>query len=772
LADRFETEKRSRRSQTTVDNGQVPGAAARAGTLTLAVFAAALVSGTSGPVGVHAQESTTCGWHFLDEVDVPPVLGAVLEQDSGMDRRITDAAEGLLRWYRHCDHTAARQAAQSLRLFQQRTNSSDPVLRALLAISLLRGPDLQVARAEGVSLRAASPESNAEREGVRLLTEVVRRTRWSWLAHDLAEISLATRRKQTLADAAQTLRAIIPTAADASLSAALAEVELARGDHAAAISAARPAVSAGNHRGMRALGLALMLSAADPTPGAALYLKGMGGAPSAAVHRYFDDLRVILGADELEQWRSLPPTERTAWLARKWEWRSLVAGITVAERLAEHFRRLDHATKVYPKSSYRGAPAKTAVWRDALPSQMPFDDRGIIYVRHGPPDAELRMAGNQSMRLGWGYHALGGRGTIFEFDKSLGAPDYFLAEPYPVCSGLYLPTLTRPVGDYPRVGDMLGWTAQLHAFDPALAMYYSACELQPADAVQMRYLALRAATQLHADAALSSETAVPRLRDPLHAGVNLYAFRAAAGTELVGYINMPGSRLKASSDTASYSYDLNVLFAVGDPVTETVAVVDTAISFSATDRLGSTSLIGMAIPLVTRPAGRARVSLSIYNRNDPDQGQVLATSREIPDFKAETSISDIVVSSIQPGILRRGGHRLSPMAGHAVPSGSAFRVYAELYGLEADELLDVAVVIAPSADQSLLSRLQSLIARRAALSVDFGEAAHIDADGVARWEKEVTAELDPGSYVLTLTVTRRRSGQTVTAVTNLQIVDP
>jgi hypothetical protein len=182
--------------------------------------------------------------------------------------------------------------------------------------------------------------------------------------------------------------------------------------------------------------------------------------------------------------------------------------------------------------------------------------------------------------------------------------------------------------------------------------------------------------------------------------------------------------------------------------------------------------VGTAVPLRLRPSDEARVTLSVINGYDAQQGQVLATGRRIPSFAdSAMSVSDLVIAEPRDGAWIRGSARLAPAQGHALMERSPFRLYYELYTARAGDPLEVRVVVAPGRDESLLARLSSLIASRSALAVDFAEDAAPDVDGVLRTDREISAELEPGSYVVTVTVRNGRTGAVATRDTNLVIVE-
>jgi hypothetical protein len=333
---------------------------------------AVLIAAASLPL--QAQEAPTCGWHFLDGRASPPTLDQLLQRTEGLSRHEEAVAE-IREWITTCDHTAARRAAMSLRNERRRTNSTDPFLRALLGLALVRGPDVHVLHAEGALLRPVNRHTNAEIEGVRLLTAVAAETGWPEVVAELAAVAVATGKSESLKNSAEALREVPANVRDAPYWMALAEVELAR-DDAAAARAAIEHVTGEDPRAQRVLGIARMLSDSDPAAGADIYLKGLAHAADEALHRYFDDLRLLLSDDEITKWNALEDGH-AQWIRRKWEWRALLSGIRVAERLAENQRRLAVALKKYRRTSYRGAPVPTALWTDlTVRDPMLLDDRG------------------------------------------------------------------------------------------------------------------------------------------------------------------------------------------------------------------------------------------------------------------------------------------------------------------------------------------------------------------------------------------------------------
>lgn len=739
------------------------------------IIAAVLCCATA--LSVHAQSAPTCGWHFPDGRVSPPTLDRLLERQGQQSSRHEEAAANLRQWITACDHTAARRAAMSLRNEQRRTNSTDPFLRALLGLILVRGPDVHVLNAEGALLRPVNRHTNAEIEGVRLLTAVVKDTGWPEIVTELAAVAVTTGKSESLRTAAEALREVPDTMRGPAYWMALGELELARQDPGAARAAAEQ-VTTPDARAARIVGIARMMSEEDPLPGAAAYLRGLADASGDALHRYFDDIRLVLSDEEMAEWTTLTDG-LPSWIRRKWEWRALLSGIRVEERLAVHHRRLEYALRNYRRTGYRGAAVPSTLQTDStMPDPELLDDRGMIYLRHGEPTHELRMTprGRAStdtpeiQRIAWTYSRPGPVQPVYEFDRGPDRPDYFLAQPYPLCRGQNVVTGQLVNPGYPVPGDMVDWSTRLHAFDPSLATYYMRCD-RGIDHAQLSYGHLLAEARTHGGQLLNSENAAPQLQRPLTASMNLYAFGASGGTEIVAYIGVHAGQLSPANARMPLAYAFRILFSAGDPATESIARRDTVIAFTRTSLLPQDAVVGTAVPLRLRAAKAARITLSVINGYDLEQGQVLATSRDIPSFTGDAlSLSDVVIAEPRNGAWVRGASRLAPAQGHALLEGSAFRMYYELYNAGAGDVMRVQIVVAPGRDEGLLARLSSLISSRSALSIDFTEDAAPDPDGIVRTDREVGADLQPGAYVVLVSVTNSRTGEVARRETNLVIV--
>jgi GWxTD domain-containing protein len=110
----------------------------------------------------------------------------------------------------------------------------------------------------------------------------------------------------------------------------------------------------------------------------------------------FEDIKYIVTAEELRQYRSLTSiAEARKFFAEFWTKRNPFPAQSVNVRIGEHYRRL-----VYAEDHYQYFGRKTyahgfdndvfqLTFSETYYLNEEFDDRGVIYVRHGAPDRKI-----------------------------------------------------------------------------------------------------------------------------------------------------------------------------------------------------------------------------------------------------------------------------------------------------------------------------------------------------------------------------------------------
>ena len=202
--------------------------------------------------------------------------------------------------------------------------------------------------------------------------------------------------------------------------------------------------------------------------------------------------------------------------------------MTRAERLAEHYRRLSFATRVYLRHGRRNVRPPGAMILDSADQRLPFDDRGIMYVRHGEPDSIIRtIASDLAQNETWIYTGLNRPVGLFHFMRRDLDADFVLVDQIP-CHRAY-------------VADRVQFDARLQR----LAM---GCDTlgQLAIGSELRRQTLRT---------LRGESDRTAFAEMLPFFYDIYTFRGDDGrTDVTAAVAIPGSRLRPVDTGAAILY--------------------------------------------------------------------------------------------------------------------------------------------------------------------------------------------------------------------------
>ena len=117
---------------------------------------------------------------------------------------------------------------------------------------------------------------------------------------------------------------------------------------------------------------------------------------------FFEDIKYVISNHELEQYRSLfSDRHKSAFFRRFWERRNPMPAAAINYRLIEHLHRYVRAEEEFEYYGFRTGfsnPDRTKLL--TLPKAFflnnEFNDKGLIYLRQGPPDKIERTMGNLS----------------------------------------------------------------------------------------------------------------------------------------------------------------------------------------------------------------------------------------------------------------------------------------------------------------------------------------------------------------------------------------
>ncbi len=244
---------------------------------------------------------------------------------------------------------------------------------------------------------------------------------------DLANTALKQRVNIKLGVALDALRRASSTEAASHPEVMLARgrVEREVGDGDSALVAFQGFLEKGDNRSLAQLELARTLFLLGRFDGVEPYFEGAASDDSETVAGYRYDLATIASDSVMNEFDGTSGPRRADSLKRFWSERDRTELRADGERLREHYRRLFYARKNFQLTSLNRHYDIVERYRSG---SRDFDDRGIIYIRHGEPSSRASYAApglepNES----WRYSRPDGD-MLFHFMAREDVQDYKLVE--------------------------------------------------------------------------------------------------------------------------------------------------------------------------------------------------------------------------------------------------------------------------------------------------------------------------------------------------------
>jgi hypothetical protein len=299
-------------------------------------------------------------------------------------------AEGLLQLRRYefsRDRSEALISRSKLERETQRNASA--WAHFALGVSLARGPDLRVVVGDDPDAYFATPHSNAAKQAPRALKRALALDpTLHEAAFALAELALDLGDRDLLDDAQKALnepaRARMPRS-----------LEL-RSQVLAQLGAVRPAAEAADR--LRETGgdpalasylkaVALLRQPTTYVEGVTAYFDGARALSDAAAVAYFDALRAVVSPAEAQRWARADLEAKADWLNRFWQVHAALAGVSVEQRVVEHYKRL-----AVVRRNGRVGPMGMALRRELDGRYLGVASfRDLLRLRHGDPVRDLRV---------------------------------------------------------------------------------------------------------------------------------------------------------------------------------------------------------------------------------------------------------------------------------------------------------------------------------------------------------------------------------------------
>jgi GWxTD domain-containing protein len=590
---------------------------------------------------------------------------------------------------------------------------------------------------------------------------------------DLARTALRQRIGPRLDLALRAVRAaaISPAGREPPLQLARGRVERAVGNADSALAAFQAYLEVGGDSGIGLLERARTLYYANqPAAGMGAYYAGARARNAAAVALYRSDLAWIAAPAELAAFDALDRgPARAKWLAEFWQRRDIAEAREPGERLAEHYRRWFYSERNFLLVSPHRHYDVTERFRSA---QDEFDDRGIIYVRHGSPDRRATYAASDSVEPNetWLYHRPEGD-LIFHFVARRAVQDFKLVESLAdaLTTGLSgALALQGRRGMSPTASGLFASRADLSPLYVRLGDPMGSAHMRGALAAE------RKLGQRSIEAGTTSDSYRRTFASPLDVIVSRFVVGGdprSGGAALHIVFAIPANRLSPIPNGDRIVYPLSFRLYVTDSAGGLAARLDTTRVFAAPRPLpGGTYLTGqLAVPV---PPGVYAYRF-LTEQGDGAAGTLVAGDSVNVDTLTgrRFAVSDLVVGRVGSGLVWSGGADtvfLNPL--DRFPEGGTAELYCEVYGVPLGGIYHTVIRLERRGGRSVFGAFSRLFGggKRLPVLLEFDAPS----DGpVTRVHRRVGLSDSPrGSYVLTLRIGDPATGIEVTRSASFTVV--
>jgi GWxTD domain-containing protein len=562
---------------------------------------------------------------------------------------------------------------------------------------------------------------------------------------DLSNTALRQRVNIKLGVALDALRRASATRAsqDPQVLLARGRVEREVGDGDSALAAFQGYLARGDDRSLGQLELARTLFLLGRFEGGSPYYEGAASDDSATVAGYRSDLTPIASDSVLREFDHLSGARRAAYLRRFWSERDRSELRADGERLREHYRRLFYARKNFQLTALNRHYDIVERYRSG---SRDFDDRGVIYIRHGEPSSRATYAApglepNES----WRYSRPDGD-LIFHFVAREDVQDFKLVESLFDVLGFSQAIAMR--GDR---ADQNPVAEQLMVSRLELAPIYQ--RLQAAGSIGTDQYQTEERRIGQASIALGTSTDSYELSFPedLKVRSEVLAVGHDSGSTLVQIAYaINGKGLEPVTVTRGYLYSVRVRFVATDYQGHVVATLDTTRHFVAPAPVPETEhLVGrVAVPV---PAGRFEYRLAI--QQGEEAGVVLPrdTVRVGGAGSSALALSDLVLGNRSSNLVWKpsGGDTVLFNPLRIYKRSDEMQLYYEVGGLQPGTPYEVKLAVKKEGGGGGLFR-KVFGGGGAALTLKFDAQATAPLESAHRGLQ--LDRLKPGNYVLEVTV--------------------
>jgi len=586
---------------------------------------------------------------------------------------------------------------------------------------------------------------------------------------DLANTALTQRIRPRLEVALSAVRlaAASPAGGHPEVQLVRGRVEREAGEADSALAAFRAYLAADGDSGVGLLEVArTSYLARRPREGWAAYFNGARRAISpSAVALYRLDLSWIADSAELRAFDALEsPGERAAWLDAFWSKRDAAEARDVGERLAEHYRRWFEARDNFRLVSRHRHYDITERYRSP---QAEFDDRGVIYLRHGQPDRRAQFVQpNVEPNESWLYRrpAPGGD-LVFHFVARDDATDFKLVESLMDVLG-FSRSVRASSGIDAQVVDLY---ASRHDFGPLYTRVAASQRAPGNELAEERDRGRRSIAH-----GTMSDSYTRRFDLPMSLVASEFVVGDDSGGQALHVVfAIPAERLSAAPAEAAggLRYPLQFRVIVADSTGRVVAQLDTVRVFTARQPLRHPDFLTgrLALPV---PAGTYVYRLLVAT-SDGGAGDLVSREARVDPLDARRfAVSDVVMGRDGSGLVwfAPSGDTVPLNPLQRFPEGSAVNLYYEIYGLASGAAYHTVVRLEREGGRSLFSVIGRLFGGgRSPVLLEFDAPS---SGPVTRVQRGIELrDVSKGRYRLAVVISDPATGASATRSQRFQVVD-
>lgn len=462
------------------------------------------------------------------------------------------------------------------------------------------------------------------------------------------------------------------------------------------------------------------------TPGAAeRYYRAALSRDSAVIAGLREDISLIADSAELAEFDTTMTGSREAWLRSFWEDRDLVSLRPRGSRLTEHYRRVGVARQNFRLLVYPRRYELNELW---VNPSAEYDDRGLIFVRHGAPDdTASAVRPGACPNVSWKYRRADGH-LIFHFVARENPNDWRLVETLANVGGdRGATTRVRRAGNAYTCAPIDGLMESRSELDPIYARLAVSANRRNWE----RELEL---TTHSREVGTTTDSNVLRFGNVLEAAWRAYGLFGDDGERgRVLLVTSVGTDDLRSVDPSHfvYAFRTHAVLTRGDRTIE----ADSLRRFG----LRAEPPAGLMLSFtdeVSVPPGTWSVGMVIRQAADTSGQFFRDGDVSVPSAASSLAVSDVVLGAQRGGLAWRAPDGEFPLTSTgSYRRGETVPVYYEFTAPGEGEAITTSVAFRREGDRN-------------ATEIQFNERAHA---GINRSRRELdTSRLKPGRYDLTL----------------------